>query len=178
MIDSIGPAVDLNWLLRQYLSNRCGSEWCVWLQAFTSHAPTMTWGCNGLLSSFNLARNPCLWNKEVTAVWGGSQCTGEITEMQRQASALSIPSLSFNIYQGVHSAPYPLQAAAITVHQKREGDASLREPDTWRRPTFMWYLGRRSSLLSLDVACSGGNIPSCTNRPSTGEEANVRSENL
>lgn len=63
MIDWIGQVVNLNWLLRQYLSNRRVSEWQVWLQAFTSHTPTMTWGCNVLFSSFNLARNPYLWKQ-------------------------------------------------------------------------------------------------------------------
>lgn len=157
------------------LSDACGCQ--------HSHLTLPQWRADVMGSSQALIWQgiPASESKEVTAVWGGSQCTGEITELQRQASALSIPSSSFTIYQGVHSVPCPLRAADATVHQKREGDASQHmqtRTDTWRRPMFTWYLGRRCSLLSLEIVRSGGNNPSCTTGVRQQRQQRWQEENL
>ena len=97
---------------------------------------------------------PAFESKEVTAVWGGSQCTGEITELQRQASALSIPSSSFTIYQGIHSAPCPLRAADVTVHQNRKGDASQHmQTRTYLAPSNVHVIFRKTLLTAESWDC-------------------------
>lgn len=99
---------------------------------------------------------PAYERKNVTAVWGGSQCTGEITELQRQASALPVPSSSFNIYQDVHSAPCPLQAADVTGHQKREGDANqqVHARTRYLAPSNVHGIFRKTLLMAESWDCT------------------------
>lgn len=127
MIDWIGQVVNLNWLLRQYLSNRRVSR--------HSHLTLPQWHEDVMCSSQALIWQgiPTSASKDVTAVWGGTPCTGEVIQLHRQGFALSLPS-SFIIYQSVHNVRCTLQAAGITVPQKREGDESQHMPKRKQTP--------------------------------------------
>lgn len=117
-------------------------------------------------------------SKAVTAVWGGIQCKGGIIQLQRQGSALSLPSSSFSIYQGVHNVPRALQAAGITMPQKREADESQPMPEMKQtprlHPRYMQYLEKSYLCLNLENVHAGGKLPSLHNRTSEGEAAKMR----
>lgn len=119
-------------------------------------------------------------SKDMTAVCGGTQWKGKIIQLQRQGSALSLPLSSFTIYQGVHNVPCVLQAAGITLPQKRRADESQPVPKMKQtprlHPRYTQYSERCYLFLSLEIVHAGGKLPRLHNRPS--KASKVRFENL
>lgn len=78
--------------------------------------------------------------------------------------------------------PHALQAAGITMPQKREADESQPMPKMKQtprlHPRYMQYLEKSYSFLSLENVHAGGKLLRLHNRPSKGEAAKVRFKNL
>lgn len=78
--------------------------------------------------------------------------------------------------------PCALQAAGITMPQKREADESQPMPEMKQTPRlharYMQYLEKSYSCLNLENVHAGGKLPRLHNRTSEGEAAKMRFKNL
>lgn len=145
---------------------------------------TLPWRCEDIMCS----SQALIWqgfsaseSKDVTAVWGGTRCKRGIIQLQRQGSALSLPSSSFAIY--LSGCPQCASCFTGCRHHCASDKRSRWKPvharmkQTHRlHPKDLQDLERCYIFLSLDIVHAGGKLPRLHDRFLKGEAAEVRLE--
>lgn len=136
----------------------------VWLSASTSHTFTSTWEQNVLLTCCSLAGNLCFLKQ------GGDSCLSRYTlwgkkdAAAKTGPALSLPSLSFHIYQGVSVA---LSSSVSRCCQAEEQmKVSTSQGRIMHPGTVEWLAQYTGDAYSLDLDMLKEHFPPWNNRPS------------
>ena len=115
----------------------------------------MTCGCNGLLSSFNLARNPCLWKQ------GGDSCLRRLTVYRRNYRAAKTGLCSVNtivvIYYLSGRSQRALSFTGCRRHcaseEKRRCESAHANTDRYLAPSNVHVIFRKTLLTAESWDC-------------------------
>ena len=136
----------------------------------------MTCGCNGLLSSFNLARNPCLWKQ------GGDSGLRRLTVYRRNYRAAKTGLCSVNTIVVIYYlSGRPQRALSFTgcrrhcaSEERRRCDSAHANTNRYLAPSNVHVIFRKTLLTAESWDCTQWwEQPILYNRRSTAEAAKV-----